>query len=373
MENNETQLPAAKHLDFSLFYFGNADIFDDANEKYKLLIEGAKYGDRNGFTAVWTPERHFNEFAGLYPSPAVMAGNIAAHTKNIGIRAGSVVIPLHNPIRVAEDWCVADNLSGGRVGIACASGWQANDFVLASNSYKNRHEVMYKNIDSIQRLWRGESISMEDGHGHLKDTKIYPRPLQKSLPMWITTNGNPDTFRSAGRLGFGILTNFWGSSLDELGPKIEIYREAYKEGGHPKGKGKIVLMLHTFIAGTREEAYEKARTPLINYLRSSFGLLQNNAVSGNAAEVQNLSKEEIDNILDYSFRRYVSGSSLVGAAEDVIKVLHKVSSLGVDEIACLLDFGIDYTSVVKNLDNLTAVKDAWHNKVKAAAGAAAHT
>ena len=116
-------------IGFGLFYFA-ADAAD-ATGAYRLLVEGAKFADRNGFDAVWTPERHFHEFGGLYPSPAVTSAALATVTERIQIRAGSVVLPLHDPIRVAEEWAVVDNLSGGRVGLSFASGWHANDFALA--------------------------------------------------------------------------------------------------------------------------------------------------------------------------------------------------------------------------------------------------
>ena len=90
---------SSKKMDFSLFYFAS-EVADQ--NKYQLLIEGAKYADQHGFSAVWTPERHFHEFGGIYPNPAVTGAAIATITENIHIRSGSCVLPLHNPIRVAE-------------------------------------------------------------------------------------------------------------------------------------------------------------------------------------------------------------------------------------------------------------------------------
>src|SRR5712692_3504600 len=116
-ENNR----ATKHMDFSLFYFASADGGESA-DKYRLLIEGAKFADTHGFAAVWTPERHFHEFGGLYPNPAVTGAALAMITKNIRIRAGSVVSPLHQTIRIAEEWAMVDNLSGGRVDVSFATG-----------------------------------------------------------------------------------------------------------------------------------------------------------------------------------------------------------------------------------------------------------
>src|SRR4028118_2419902 len=104
-------------LEFSLFYFASAT--GEGEDSYRLLLEGARFADRHGFKAVWTPERHFHAFGGLYPNPSLTGAAIAAVTERVGIRAGSVVLPLHHPVRVAEDWSVVDNICGGRGG-----GWR---------------------------------------------------------------------------------------------------------------------------------------------------------------------------------------------------------------------------------------------------------
>ncbi|HEY0096759.1 MAG TPA: LLM class flavin-dependent oxidoreductase, partial [Archangium sp.] len=100
-------------LAFGLSYFANDE---DAlgRRKYQLLLDGARFADSHGFSAIWTPERHFHSFGGLYPSPAITGAGIATLTEHVGIRAGSVVMPLHDPLQVAEEWAMIDNLSGGR-------------------------------------------------------------------------------------------------------------------------------------------------------------------------------------------------------------------------------------------------------------------
>ncbi len=172
-------------MDFSLFYFASADVGESA-DKYQLLIEGAKFADTHGFAAVWTPERHFYAFGGLYPNPSVTSAAVATVTERIQIRAGSVVLPLHDPLRVAEEWAVVDNLSHGRVGISFASGWQPNDFVFAPENYVNRKEVMRHGIETVRRLWRGERIRRRDGNGSEIEIGILPRPIQRELPIWVT-------------------------------------------------------------------------------------------------------------------------------------------------------------------------------------------
>src|SRR5262249_55180964 len=163
-------------------------------DRYRLLTEAVKFADEHGFAAVWTPERHFHAFGGLFPNASVTSAAIAAMTKNVAIRAGSVVAPLHNAIRIAEEWSFVDNISGGRVGISFASGWQPDDFVLAPGSFANRKELMLEQIEIVRRLWRGEPVLQRGPLGNDIEVRILPRPIQPELPVWITAAGSPETF-----------------------------------------------------------------------------------------------------------------------------------------------------------------------------------
>src|SRR5437879_4940088 len=154
----------SRKIHFSLLYFAGDEGSDPAS-KYSILLNGAKFADRNGFEAVWTPERHFHAFGGLYPNPSVASAALAVITEQVKIRAGSVVLPLHNPIRVAEEWALVDNLSRGRVAISFASGWQANDFVLAPENYSDRKTLMFREIETVRKLWTGETVMRRNGEG----------------------------------------------------------------------------------------------------------------------------------------------------------------------------------------------------------------
>ncbi len=217
-------------LDFSLFYFAS-DNGQDPHDKYRLLLEGAKFADQHGFTAVWTPERHFHSFGGLYPNPSVVGAAIAAVTERIQIRAGSVVLPLQHPLRVAEEWSVVDNISKGRVGVSFASGWHADDFVLAPANYHERKDLMFSGINTVRSLWRGESQSFRGGNATEVNVRIYPQPIQAELPFWVTAGGSPETFRMAGEVGANMLTHLLGQSVEDLKAKIAIYRQAWRDHG----------------------------------------------------------------------------------------------------------------------------------------------
>lgn len=347
---------ANRKLDFSLFYFAS-DESEEREDKYQLLIEGAKFADRNGFTAIWTPERHFHAFGGLYPNPAITSAVVAAITDQIQIRAGSVVLPLHNPIRVAEEWSVVDNVSKGRVGISFASGWHADDFVLAPENFTERKDVMMREIETVRKLWRGESVLLPGPVGNKVEVKILPRPVQRELPVWLTAAGNPETFRLAGEIGANLLTHLLGQSIDELAEKIAIYRESWQRAKHGPGQGHVTLMLHTFVGEDFEVVREKVRQPFGNYLKSSVGLVQNMRRSLGYDLSADLSAEDLDLITAKAFDRYFETSGLMGTAETCLAMVDRLKGIGVDEVGCLIDFGLDHDSVMTGLKHLNVLKD----------------
>jgi natural product biosynthesis luciferase-like monooxygenase protein len=360
---------ASRKLDFSLFYF-SADEKEGGQDKYRLLLEGAKYADKNGFSAVWTPERHFHAFGGLYPNPAVAGAAVAAVTEHIGIRAGSVVLPLHHPARVAEEWSVVDNISKGRVGISFASGWQPNDFALMPGNFADNKNVMLRNIEVVRKLWRGESVAFDGPLGKPVELRTLPRPVQKELPYWVTSAGNPQTFIDAGRIGANVLTHLLGQSVEELGGKIAAYRQAYKEAGHA-GEGFVSLMLHSFVGPDMDAVRATVKRPLIEYLKTSLHLVKQYAWSFPAfkrregmdakdqgsIDLQSLKPDEMDALLEHSFERYFADSGLFGTPQSCLAMIDRIKAVGVDDVACLIDFGIASDTVLAHLPHLNALRE----------------
>ncbi|SMX26460.1 Linear gramicidin synthase subunit B [Pelagimonas phthalicica] len=356
-------------MEFSIYYWGNDD--GVGRDKYKMLLEGAKFADQNGFCAVWTPERHFHAFGGPYPNPSVTGAAVAAVTQNIGVRSGSVVAPLHHPARIAEEWSVIDNLTNGRAGLAIASGWQPDDFVLRpENAPPNNKKAMVENIDQIRRLWRGEPVAFPKADGSMHEVVTQPRPVTKELPIWVTIAGNPETWREAGRLGCNVLTHLLGQSIDEVADKIKIYHDELRNAGHDPKDFSVSLMLHTYIAETRDEARETARQPMRDYLNSAAGLIKQYAWAfpafkrpegvNNAFDLQlgDLEAEDLDAILDFAFERYFNDSGLFGTVEDALARTEQLKRIGVTEIACLVDYGIDRDVVLEGLKPLARVVQA---------------
>ncbi|MBI4604462.1 MAG: LLM class flavin-dependent oxidoreductase [Planctomycetes bacterium] len=388
-----TAAAPARPLEMSLFYFASDGDRDQGGsghrdpgsghaggaEKYRLLLEGARFADENGFAAVWTPERHFHAFGGLYPNPSVTGAAVAAVTRRVAVRAGSVVLPLHDPIRVAEEWAVVDNISGGRAGVAFASGWHPEDFALRPEAYADRKEVMYREIETVRRLWRGEKVARRLAGGREVQVGALPRPVQPELPVWVTTAGSPETWRRAGEIGANVLTHLLGQRLEDIAANAALYRNARREAGHP-GPGHVTLMLHTFVARSDAEAREAVREPMKGYLRSAVSLVKGFAgewsayskrLRGTAEargdELQRLSPQDLEGLLDFAFERYFETSGLFGSPETCLRVLDRARAAGADEVACLIDFGVAAEEVLEHLELLGEVRR------RAAAGAPATT
>ncbi|MDR7124581.1 natural product biosynthesis luciferase-like monooxygenase protein [Pseudorhodobacter sp. 4114] len=360
------RIRSEKSIDFSLYYWGNDD--GVGPKKYELLLEGAKFADTHGFVAVWTPERHFHAFGGPYPNPSVTGAAVAAVTKNIGVRAGSCVVPLHHPARIAEEWAVIDNLTNGRAGMAIASGWQPDDFVLRpENTPPNNKLAMYAAADQVRRLWRGEGVEFPKADGSMFTVVTQPRPVSAELPLWVTTAGNPDTWREAGEMGVNVLTHLLGQSVDEVAGKIQLYREARAKAGHDPEAGVVTLMLHSYVGRDRAQVRRVAEGPMKAYLAAAVGLVKQYAWAFPAfkkpqgvtnpmdIDLRSLSAEENEAILDFAFQRYFEDSGLFGTVEDALMRVEQLKRIGVGEVACLIDYGIAPEQVMEGLYPLAEV------------------
>lgn len=343
-------------MEFSLFYF-SGDGSTTNNNKYRLLIEGAKFADSNGFTGIWIPERHFDAFGGLYPNPSVAAAAIAMITHNLQIRSGSVVMPLQNPLRVAEEWAMVDNLSNGRVGLSFAPGWHPNDFVLFPEKYANKKDIMWRDIQVVQKLWQGEGIELTGGDGKPVTVHTFPKPLQPRLPIWITSLSD-ESFIESGRIGANILTSPLYYSLDEILRKINLYRQSLAQNGYDPQSGKVALMIHTFIDSDRDRVRKKVKQPFKNYLKTHFDLvLKSRGDLRFSIDPKTLTPQDLDDLLEFSFETYFNGKVLMGTPQECQKMVDNFQQAGIDEVAALIDFGVEFDLVMESLVFFNKIKN----------------
>ncbi len=358
------RLNSHRDMQFGLIFFASSAA-PQGGDRYRLVIDSARFADRHGFSSVWIPERHFTHDGWLYPNPAVLQAAIARETERIHLRAGSVVMPLHDPIRVAEEWAMVDNLSGGRVGLSFASGWHPNDFVFFPERYNDRNEEMYRGIETVQKLWSGEAIQARSGDGKLVDIRTYPTPVQPSLPTWITAAGNPKTFKRAGEIGANMLTHLYNNGIEELAERLQVYREARARHGHDPDAGQVSVMLHTFVWKSADTVLEQAKAVFCEYLKSASYLVNAIAFSrGQKIDLASLSEQDTKDYLDFVFNRLISTQRvLFGTPENCLEVVSRLKAIGVTEIACQMDFGLDAGLVMQSLPYLDHLKELSRDRL----------
>ncbi len=328
-------------LNLGVMFFSSLNQNSDYDPALRIALEA----ERVGLDALWIPERHYDPFGGLYPSPVVLVAYLAGRTERIALRAGSVVAPLTDPIRIAEEWAMVDRLSEGRAGIALATGWNPIDFATRPESFAPRREVTRRAIELVRRAWSGETLDIVTGRGEKTEVRTYPRPISGKMPLWVTSSGSPESIACAAETGSSLLTHLVDQSEERLVENIAQYRRAYRGDGAPH----VTVMVHSYVAPTSADSLASARAALREYLGSALALDARS--SGDVFD-----PADVDEILDYSLRRHES-QSLIGDHESCRQRLDTLSSYGVDEVACVVDFGLDIDVVVNGLQRLAALRE----------------
>ncbi len=283
-------------------------------------------------------------------------------TERIHLRSGSVVMPLQHPVRVAEEWAVVDNLSKGRVSLSFAPGWHADDFLLCPENYGDRKEVMWQDIATVQKLWQGEAVEFLGGTGNKAKVNTFPRPIQSHLPIWITCQAD-STFIGAGKIGANVLTSLLYATTNDLAQQISLYRDSLAKHGYDSKVAKVALMLHTFIGEDEELTKQKVKEPFCNYIKTHFGLVENLAKKVNFhVDPEKFTEDDRRSLLSFAFERYLQGRVMIGTLETCRKTIEHMQEIGIDEIACLIDFGLDFDSVMTSLSKLKDLKQEFQSQ-----------
>ncbi|WP_027661434.1 MupA/Atu3671 family FMN-dependent luciferase-like monooxygenase [Salinispora fenicalii] len=335
-------------MEFSVYFFAANDRYD-FGDRYRFILEVAQFIDARGFTAIWTPERHFQEFGGSFPNPAVLSAAIATTTTSIGLRAGSVVVPHHHPVRIIEEWALVDQLSGGRAGLCLATGWHHGDFVFYPQHYETRREYTFDAIGTLQALWRGDAVGFPGPDGAVLPVRTFPRPCQAELPLWLVHTSNPQTWIEAGTRGLNVLTLL--DSWERLEQNIAAYRAARERAGHDPGGGIVTVGLHTYVGADDDSVWQLVREPVKKYLGSFMSQKSSDSRAGASA-----GEAERDRLAEIMAEDYFQRRSLLGSEEKCLDVVRRLSAIGVSEVACLVDFGLPFDTIMRALPRLDAVR-----------------
>ena len=192
-------------------------------ELYAAAIEMAEWGERRGCIAAIVSEHHASP-DGYLPSPLLLAGAIAARTSRLPIQVAALLVPLHDPIALAEEMAVLDILSGGRVSYVCAIGYRAEEYAMFGRAMKGRGRRLEECVAALRRAWSGEPFEFEG-----RPVRVTPRPATPGGPLLLMGGNSELAVRRAARLGMGMLTQGGDASLEA------IYRAACEEASTQPG------------------------------------------------------------------------------------------------------------------------------------------
>lgn len=223
-----------------------------AHQHFKTYVEQMVYAEQCGFDWVGCNEHHFSPY-GMMANPNIIGGALVYPTRNIRIAMTGNLVPLNNPIRVAEEYAMLDCMSGGRLIAGLMRGipheYMAYN-IAPDESWSRQKEA----IELIRRAWtEPEPFGWEGEHFQFRQVSIWPRPLQKPHPPILISASTPESAQYAGSIG-AMMGMVLLADLPGAKEQIRLYRESARAHGFEPSKDDILIGMHTCIADTDEEA-----------------------------------------------------------------------------------------------------------------------
>jgi probable F420-dependent oxidoreductase len=198
------------------------------------IRQAARHAEELGFLDVWVSDHVVHPAAQDYPSPYLFDPLIAltwaaAATEHVGLGTSVLVVPMHNPLELANSLASLDALSGGRLTIAVGVGWSAQEYMALGYDFHNRGERLDEAIDLFRTAWSDDPVSFHGTFTSFDDVRILPKP-SRPIPIWIGGSSEP-AYRRAATRGDGYQAV--GLSVEEAGPVVERVRRDHPETRFP--------------------------------------------------------------------------------------------------------------------------------------------
>ncbi|WP_259065824.1 Atu2307/SP_0267 family LLM class monooxygenase [Mucilaginibacter sp. X4EP1] len=219
------------------------------------LLKRIEFADECGIDFFGIGEHHRKEF--LDSATAVILAAAAARTKRIKLSSAVTVLSASDPVRVFQNFATLDIISGGRAEIIAGRGSFIEAFGLFGFKLEDYDALFDEKIDLLLKIRDNETITWSGKfRPSLVEQSIYPRPVQKKLPIWIGVGGTPESFIRAGLLGLPLMVAIIGGDIDRFKPLVDLYRKVGKEAGF--GADVLRVGVHTlgYVADTKEKAID---------------------------------------------------------------------------------------------------------------------
>ena len=309
-----------------------AQIFKDSME----LIQAA---EDSGSEGVWLAEYHFDPGRSVLSAPVTVAGAVAARTKKVKIGLAVHVLPLRNPVQIAEEIATLDHLSDGRLDFGIGRAAFPRIYQGYGFDYAESRDRFDECLEIILRSWTEERFSFKGKFYQYDDLCVVPKPLQKPHPPIRIGATSEDTFELVGRMGYPIFINpSRVTTLLDLKPLVAEFHQAREKAGHT-GQVDVGLRVPVYVAETKEKAYSEPKEStmfqmqrLINVITQSIGEAGISAGDARAAQAERLKAMTYEDVL--------ANTVVYGTPESVVERLQQLQEeLGLTQVIYEVNFG----------------------------------
>src|SRR6516162_3189802 len=208
-------------MDFGYFTLSDNHYENNTRSSNQFVADitaEALYAEKVGMHSAWIGEHHFNSL-GVLSCPDMVLAYVAANTTWLRLAPAVNVLPLHHPIRVAEQWATLDLLSGGRVDFACGRGYDKREYLPFHVSFEDNQGIFEEGLELVRKLWQaGGRLSHHGKYYSLDDVRITPKPIQQPLPTYVGSFSRP-SIELAARLGCGLIVAPFAAAMSFGGLK----------------------------------------------------------------------------------------------------------------------------------------------------------
>jgi alkanesulfonate monooxygenase SsuD/methylene tetrahydromethanopterin reductase-like flavin-dependent oxidoreductase (luciferase family) len=301
-----------------------AEAFDESFQQ----VEAA---EQLGMDAVWLAEHHFSPDRSVLASPLVIASAIAARTSKIRIGLAVQVLPLTNPLRIAEEAATVDHISKGRFNFGIGRSGLTKYYEGYNVPYEESRGRFLEALKIILNAWNTEHFSHEGAYFSYHNVTVVPKPLQQPYPPIRVALASPDTFSLIGGMGHSVFVSA-NTPIPQLRERLELYRKARQEAGHT-GPADIALRIPAYVAETAERARSEPEASTRHAIQYGAQELSGFAASQETAErLQRRASVPYDELLQ---QRLMYGTP----AEVVDRLQEYQAELGISSVVLEMNYG----------------------------------
>jgi alkanesulfonate monooxygenase SsuD/methylene tetrahydromethanopterin reductase-like flavin-dependent oxidoreductase (luciferase family) len=301
-------------------------------------VDLAETADAWGIDGIWLGEIHFNGSRSVQSAPLALASFLAARTRRARVGTAVQVLPLGNPLRIAEEVATVDLLSQGRLDFGIGRSGSPRAYDILGIPYGESQARFEESLHIMREAWKGAPFSYAGKFHRFDNVTVSPRPLQDPHPPMRMAANSPETFATVGRLGLPLFVGLRDLSIPELRRHLVTYRSAWREAGHAGG-GDVFLRIPIYAAPTEREAVEEPRENLTYFFRRHAELTRSGigrADTGPADRRQT----RLEEITSLSYDDILRTRAVVGTAARLVERLAEVrDELGLDGIVAELNPG----------------------------------